>query len=108
MRHTPGQWKTGSTRTQVVVWPEGWNVPMCIADCHTKNAPEYKPERVANARLIAAAPELFATAMQLHLSVNGMHCTMRVTNQGYRNSPLCAALDALILANANAIAKATA
>jgi hypothetical protein len=64
--HTPGPWATGSTVTRVQVWPEGWNVPLCIADCHTKNAPENKAERVANARLIAAAPDLLAIVERLN------------------------------------------
>ena len=57
-KHTPGKWETGSLMTQVVVWPDGWNAPLCIADCHAKNAPTPEEERCANARLIAAAPEM--------------------------------------------------
>lgn len=57
-KHTPGTWKTGGIMTRVEVRPEGWNVPMCIADCHAKYSPESGAERVANARLIAAAPDL--------------------------------------------------
>jgi hypothetical protein len=59
-RHTPGPWETGGVMTLVQVRPEGWNVPLCIADCHTKNAPENEAERCANAALISAAPELLA------------------------------------------------
>lgn len=33
---------------------------MCIADCDARHAPESEDEKVANARLIAAAPELLA------------------------------------------------
>jgi hypothetical protein len=44
--------------TSVEVWPPGWRVPLCIADCHTHRAPASEAERVANARLIAAAPDL--------------------------------------------------
>lgn len=57
-KHTPGPWETGSLMTRVEIMPEGWNAPMCIADCHAKNAPQSECERVANAHLIAAAPEL--------------------------------------------------
>lgn len=46
--------------TRVEVLPDGWNAPMCIADCHTKHAPTTEAERVANARLIAAAPLMLA------------------------------------------------
>ncbi len=57
-RHTPGPWTTGGVVTRVEHWPKGWSDPICVADCHAKQAPESKSERVANARLIAAAPEL--------------------------------------------------
>lgn len=58
MAHTTGPWQTGAIMTRVEVWPEGWRVGMCIADCHAKHAPAEESERVANARLIAAAPDL--------------------------------------------------
>ena len=57
-KHTPGPWETGALITNVEVWPDGWNVPMCIADCSTKRSPESNEEKCANARLIAAAPDL--------------------------------------------------
>jgi hypothetical protein len=60
----------------------------------------------ANAKLIAAAPDLLAVAKKLHLSINGMNATMRATNTDYRNSPLCQQLTALIAENAAAIRKA--
>lgn len=63
--HTPGPWETGGVITRVVVWPNGWNAPLCIADCHAKNAPKTEAERVANARLIAAAPDLLAALNQV-------------------------------------------
>jgi hypothetical protein len=45
--------------TSVEVWPPG--VCRCvIADCHTHRAPASEAERVANARLIAAAPDMLA------------------------------------------------
>jgi len=57
-QHTPGQWSTGAVMTRVEVLPNGWNMPVCIADCHAKNAPKSESERVANAKLIAQAPQL--------------------------------------------------
>ena len=59
-KHTAGPWKTGSLMSQVVVWPDGWNAPLCIADCGTKRAPESVEEKCANARLIAAAVNSYA------------------------------------------------
>jgi hypothetical protein len=48
--------------TQVEVNPPDWKVPMIIADCHPDKGycPDNEPERCANARLIAAAPDLLA------------------------------------------------
>ena len=56
--HTPGPWNTGGLMTRVEFCPKGWNAPLCIADCGTKSAPGSKYEQVANARLIATAPEM--------------------------------------------------
>ena len=63
--HTPGPWETGCLRTRVEVHPPGWRVPLCIADCGTHRAPASESERVANARLIAAAPQLLAALAAL-------------------------------------------
>lgn len=38
---------------------------MLIADCHGKHSPEAEGERVANARLIAAAPDLLGSLESL-------------------------------------------
>ena len=71
-KHTPGPWETGCRRTQVEVRPEGWNVPMCVADCHPLNyPPDSEQERVANARLIAAAPELLEACKSALLLCDG-------------------------------------
>lgn len=69
MSHTPGPWETGCLKTRVEVLPKGWNAPMCIADCHTHYAPDSERERVANARLIAAAPDLLEA---LEYAIAGM------------------------------------
>lgn len=63
-QHTPGQWQTGAMMTRVEVLPQGWRMPMLIADCHGKHSPESEAERVANARLIAAAPDMLAALQQ--------------------------------------------
>lgn len=58
-KHTPGPWETGAVMTNVEFTPKGHRFPMRVADCHPSyNAPESEEERLANARLIAAAPEL--------------------------------------------------
>jgi hypothetical protein len=58
MKYTAGKWTTGARITRVEATPEGWNMPMCIADCDAKHSPEDEAEKVANAWLIASAPEL--------------------------------------------------
>lgn len=65
--HTPGPWSTGCCLTTVEVRPAGWKVPMVIADCHVSRGypPKSSAERVANARLIAAAPELLPALQSL-------------------------------------------
>ena len=70
--HTPGPWKTGALMTQVEVWPDGWNVPLCIADCAATHSPPTEAERVANARLIAASPTLLG-ALRFLLSEYNQH-----------------------------------
>ena len=56
---TQGPWTTGALMTRVEVWPEGWNAPMCVADCNARHSPSSQVERVANASLIAASPALY-------------------------------------------------
>lgn len=65
--HTPGPWQTGALMTRVEVWPKGWKVPLTIADCHPEKGycSSEEHERVANARLIAAAPELLEALRDL-------------------------------------------
>lgn len=64
--HTPGPWETSAVMTRVVVHRLGWNVPLFIADCDSLSyAPESMGEKIANARLIAAAPELLEALRRL-------------------------------------------
>lgn len=79
-KHTPGPWETGGVMTLVEFRPEGWNAPMCIADCHTKNAPQSETERVANARLIAAAPELLEACKA---AMNDKYARFGMTKDNY-------------------------
>jgi hypothetical protein len=78
--HTPGKWQTGALMSRVEVLPEGWNAPLCVADCGTKHAPESEDERCANARLIAAAPAMLAALEK---------CQQEASDQldGLRNAP---------------------
>ena len=54
-KHTPTPWETGSLMSRVQVWPAGWPVPMCVADCAAKYAPESNGEQCANAAFIVRA-----------------------------------------------------
>lgn len=56
MSHTPGPWRTAIRRGYISVFSGTENNAEMVADCTNLNL-EVK-ERVANARLMAAAPEL--------------------------------------------------
>ena len=70
-KHTPGPWalgqnpaaiESGSFSNMLVVRPEGeFPHGLWVADCGN----HYDPEHLANARLIAAAPELLAVAQAI-------------------------------------------
>jgi hypothetical protein len=97
--HSPAPWKA-----------EGWNGTV-VNDADGNTLALYPgagsaQTAAANAALIAAAPDLLAIAELLHLSINGLHATLRATNIGYRGTELCRQMDALIRDNAAAIAKA--
>jgi len=53
MSHTPGPWKVGESQTFAAVWGKG-------AYEHIASCGNLTPETEANARLIAAAPEMLA------------------------------------------------
>jgi hypothetical protein len=76
-KHTKGPWNTGALMTRVEVLPNGWRMPMCIADCGAKHGPESESERVANARLIAAAPDLAAAHDVSHAALEAANHLLR-------------------------------
>jgi hypothetical protein len=92
-KHTPGPWETGALMTRVEVLLNGWNAPMCIADCHAKNAPESDAERVANAKLISAAPDMLKALIKAERWITDLlnelrddHPTLFVYNEVFAGS----------------------
>ena len=74
-KHTKGPWDTGAIMTTVEIWPDGWRMPMRLADCDDSHGPKSMDEKVANARLIAAAPDLAeALAGIMHGIGDGCEC----------------------------------
>jgi len=96
-KHTPGPWEyqplAGNHDHAIYSEPDGVDLAL-VRNNHT-----------ANARLIAAAPEMYDTAEHIHLDINGLHATMRATSAEYRASELCRAMDKLIARNAATIHK---
>jgi hypothetical protein len=58
MKHTPGPWEDVGTVVRTLLTPNGGG--FIIADCPAGNA-----DRRANARLIAAAPDLLAVCKEM-------------------------------------------
>lgn len=82
-KHTPGPWETGGVITRVEFRPPGWNASICVADCDAEHSPDNAMERCANARLIAAAPEMLEIVKviakckdysELHMDELGLRC----------------------------------
>jgi hypothetical protein len=60
MNHTPGPWRIGDAGGTVFGPPNGNPSPEIIAIVNAKDSPIVSGRRKANARLIAAAPDLLA------------------------------------------------
>jgi hypothetical protein len=63
MKHTPGPWEAVGTVVQTVRTADGGG--FLVADCPNIEVGTPMPDRLANARLIAAAPELLAVCKEL-------------------------------------------
>lgn len=100
--HTPGPWEFGGMNTRHVYGPDGHVVCTLAAYQESFFAREHKDTIRANARLIAAAPELLAALQAIMAEPSDIEY-----HGGQRTRPgckLCAAMN-----NARyAIAKATA
>lgn len=65
--HTPGPWEAKNWR---VCWRHGGNIGVICDTAH--NQQQRTDENKANARLIAAAPELLDAALRVTRSADGM------------------------------------
>lgn len=63
--HTPGPWEVNVGTVQVHVYGQGGKVVSMPRIEYLRDKPVATPEELANARLIAAAPELLATCETL-------------------------------------------
>jgi hypothetical protein len=70
--HTPGPWLAASKPSSVVGWPVVGELGTLIADVSTMSFPgqPIPKEALANARLIAAAPELLEDGADLLASLD--------------------------------------
>ena len=75
---------------RIKVFVAGWKGKQ-IADCGVET-----PDTIADARLIAAAPELLSIAKCVFEELNGLNATMRATNKEYSASALCEVLSGLV------------
>ena len=79
MKHTPGKWEPNDSCPWIVTVRDKENVEQHIAWCY-----EEHEEHLANARLIAAAPEMLAVLEKLYaLSVSPTDVFGKVLNQDY-------------------------
>lgn len=68
-KFTPGPWETAGEHLIGTDVPEVYAVLTCIADVDSMDGPSSKEERIANAYLIAAAPDLYQLAKQAQQAV---------------------------------------
>lgn len=71
-KHTPGPWSVETVSTQVGYCHKILPVRACIYVDGFSNAP--KTERLADARLMAAAPEMYAALKKLEASFAEVGC----------------------------------
>lgn len=104
MNHTPGPWnirEEGEANRYAILADNKW----LITFLHNGEAMTEKQR--ANARLIAAAPDLLAVVQRLFHSVNGLSATFSAVNRDYACSQFRKELTETIRESQNAIAKAT-
>ena len=109
MPHTPGPWVVGPVDDTIVTAPDGSEVAAIDGDY---NQPDMWPVMEANARLIAAAPELLEAlregrrAIGDHYAPGDCYATGPMTGDQYRDLVQCPACSFIAMYD-RAIAKAT-
>lgn len=76
--HTPGKWEVGGHEPNCVFVNLRTDDPILIAECHSRKSGQYdttEPEQVANARLIAASPQLLAACKAVLAYFDGLYCS---------------------------------
>lgn len=109
--HTPGPWTLCDRH--IIVTPETHHYCTMVADCAVGGAGG--KEQAANARLVAAAPEMLAALRGLRhvIEAAGLHNLTRGVELGptvwfvKASAALAAATDAIVKAEPERIAKAT-
>lgn len=77
-KHTPGPWVTSATDDTVVIDATGREVAAIDGDY---NDPDTWPQMEANARLIAAAPDLLLALREARDALNGAPNTVGLHSQ---------------------------
>lgn len=76
-KHTPGNWYVATEypygKSCVVFYPEPNSAAELIATCNTNDAPITIEEREANARLMAAAPDLLRVALKMKSLIEALN-----------------------------------
>lgn len=108
--HTSGPWTTEATTSSEFVTRaiRGSNDEL-IAHVGVPgyNKTPHVFESVANARLIAAAPDMLDIVEKVFLHLNGLNATMRACSREYAASPVCRAINEIVSDAAKAYHKAT-
>lgn len=103
-KHTPGPWILHQMKNGFCItgsMSNGLNFVSYLMD-----QSEAIAIKSADARLIAAAPDLLAISHRLHMEINGLNKTLRSCDARYEVSILCQRLSELIRDNAEVLKKA--
>jgi hypothetical protein len=112
-KHTSGPWGVVRTITgdRILTGKNPGNGrPLAWVECSAYTLAQVggktTAEAIANAELIAAAPDPADVVRRVMYDINGRNATLRATDRDYAASPMCAALNDLVRAAAAALEKA--